>query len=217
MSCSAQFFYAIGAAAGISYGKEGWSEEQWASQEKYILRLNGAVLAEFFDDPRFQWRSEIMYNELGTKELVVTDKYSNLTNYITFNNYLKYRHEFFRIVPYGLIGLRVAYLFTRSASIFPDAIGGMYTIHVSAAVGAGIELVTYNHFKPFIEAFYNRDVMPSFIVHVASIDPYLKPTAISEVINNHDYELRIGIKYVFDPGEKCPKVYNRGAFKNGIQ
>jgi hypothetical protein len=218
-SAKAQFFNAMGAAAGISYGKEGWSEEQWATQEKYYLRFNGAILAEFFDNPVYKWRSEFMYNQLGTQELVVANKFTNATTYISFNNYLKYQHEFFKFMPYVLIGPRIAYLFSRSASVFQDAIGGMYTIHISAAAGAGVELVSFSRFKPFVEIFYNHDVMPSFSGTVASTSPFLNKEAIPEVINNHDYELRIGLKYVFRPRDKCPHVDNSagGHFKNGIQ
>jgi len=218
-SVRAQFFYAIGAAAGISYGKEGWSHEQWETQEKYLLGFNGALLAEFFSDPNFQWRSEIMYNQLGTKELVNANGYTNRTNFISFNNYLKVNYPLFDFIPYILIGPRVDYLFSRGAAVFPDAIGGMYSFHVSAAAGIGAEKICFGRWKPFIELFYHRDIMPSFIGSVASIDPNLslKGTSLSEIINGHNFELRIGVKYVFDRKPECPHVDNRGQYINGIQ
>ncbi|HTB32497.1 MAG TPA: hypothetical protein VK808_10750 [Bacteroidia bacterium] len=211
VAARAQFFNAIGLAAGISYGKEGWSQDQWATQEQYLLKFNAAVLAEFFEDPVYKWRSEIMYNQLGTKELVNEGKFVNGTTYISFNNYLKYQHEFFKFIPYLLIGPRVAYLFQRSPQIFGDVIGGMYTIHVSAAAGIGAELVSYSRFKPFIEFFYNHDIMPSFIGNTGSIAPLGNPlyhTVLSETIMAHDYELRIGIKYHIKGQSKCPAVIN---------
>jgi len=218
-SAGAQFFYAIGAAVGISYGKEGWSNEQWATQEKYLLGFNGAILAEFFSDPNFQWRSELMYNQLGTGELVAGNSSVNRTNYISFNNYLKINYPLFDFIPYVLIGPRVAYLFSRSASVFPDAIGDMYSFHITGAVGVGAEKICFSRWKPFIELFYNRDIMPSFIGHVASIDPNppLEGTKLSEVINGHDFELRVGIKYVFDRKPQCPHVDNKAQYINGIQ
>jgi hypothetical protein len=209
-SAGAQFLYALGVAAGISYGKEGWKEEQWSTGEKYLLGFNGAVLAEFFRSDNFQWRSEIMYNQLGTGEAVASNNFVNRTNYISFNNYLKIKYPLFSITPYILIGPRVAYLLSRSASVFPDAIGGMDLFHVTGAVGIGVSKITYGHWTPFIELFYNRDIMPSFIGSVASNDPSpsLFKTSISEVINNHDFELRIGVKYVFDEKSECPPVDN---------
>lgn len=218
-SAGAQFLYALGAAAGVSYGKENWSNEQWAAQEKYLPGLNGAVIAEFFQDPNFQWRSELMYNQLGTKEVVVTNNYVNRTNYISFNNYLKVNYPLFSFIPYILIGPRIEYLFSRSASVFPDAIGGMYSFHISAAAGVGVEKICFGHVKPFIEFFYNRDVMPSFTGNVASNSPVppLQGTTLSEVINSHDYELRIGLKYVFDGKSQCPKVINPAGNPEGAQ
>jgi hypothetical protein len=222
LTAGAQFFNAIGIAAGISYSKQGWSEEQFATQEQYLLKFNGAVLAEFFDNPVYKWRSEIMYNELGTKEFVYSTKYANQTNFISFNNYLKYQHEFFKFIPYVLIGPRVEYLLSRSAQVFPDVIGGMYTIHVSAAVGIGVEKVCYSRFKPFIEFFYNHDIMPSFIGNVGSIAPEYSPlykTVLSETIMQHDFELRIGVKYHIKGTSKCPAVDNKadGGFPNNPQ
>jgi hypothetical protein len=219
-SAGAQFLSAIGIAGGISYGKETWSNEQWSTQEKYLLGFNGAVLAEFFTNINFQWRSEIMYNQLGTKEEVATNEYTNQTNYLSFNNYLKYNYPLFNFIPYFLIGPRVEYLFSRGAAVFPDAIGGMYSFHVSGAAGIGISKICYGHFKPFAELFYNRDIMPSFDGKVASIDPYspLKGTEIPEVIHNHDYELRIGVKYVFSRNKgECPHVDNSAGNPVGAQ
>jgi hypothetical protein len=219
LSAGAQFLYSLGIAAGISYGKEGWSNEQWSSQEKYLLGFNGAVLAEFFRDENFQWRSELMYNQLGTKEAVAADNYVNRTNYISFNNYLKIKYPLFYFTPYILIGPRVEYLLSRGAAVFSDAIDGMYSFHITGAVGIGIEKICFGHFKPFLELFYNRDIMPSFIGHVESNDPYqpLKGTTISEVINSHDYELRIGVKYVFDRRSECPRVINPAGNPVGAQ
>jgi len=206
-SAGAQFLYALGIAPGLSYGKEVWSKEQFGAKEKYLFGLNGSLLAEFFPNPVFKWRSEIMYNQLGTTELFDANTYINNTNYISFNNYLKIQHEFFRFMPYILIGPRVEYLFSRNASIFPQAINNMYKLHLSAAIGAGVELISYSRFKLFTEVFYNRDVMPSFSGNVNGI-----PT----VIIQHDYEWRIGLKYVFKPRDKCPRVINPAGNPPGV-
>lgn len=208
-SAGAQFLYSLGIGVGLNYGKEGWSEERYSAQEQSILKYHGAVLAEFFSDPVFKWRSEIMYNALGTKELYLEDKFVNSTNFISWNNYLEYRHEFLKWIPYLLIGPRVAYLMSRGGE-FADVIGGEYTIHVSGAVGIGIQPVWYSHFKIFAEFFYNHDIMPSFIGNISSLTPPpVNSYQLSEVVMKHDFELRIGIKYVFDGKSKCPYVDNK--------
>jgi hypothetical protein len=206
-SAGAQFLYSIGIGAGINYGKEGWNEERYAAQEHYLMKYHGAVLAEFFGNPVYKWRSEIMYNMLGTKELYLTDTYVNSTTFISFNNYLKYQHEFFKWIPYLLIGPRVEYLYSRGGQ-FADVIGGEFSFHVSGAVGVGIEPVWFSHFKVFMEVFYNHDIMPSFIGSINSLTPPPLNYQMSEVIMKHDYELRIGLKYVFEKHDKCPHVDN---------
>lgn len=215
-SAGAQFLYSIGIGAGINYGKEGWSQERYSAQEQSVMKYHGAVLAEFFSDPVYKWRSEIMYNQLGTKEFYLDGYGVNNTTFISFNNYLEYRHEFFRWIPYLLIGPRVAYLYSRSAALFPDVIGGEYSFHVSGAVGIGIQPVWYSHFKIFVEFFYNHDVMPVFIGNINSLTPYPNNYQMSEVVMKHDFELRIGLKYVFKAKSKCPAVDNKadGSYPN---
>ncbi len=215
-SAGAQFLYSLGVGVGINYGKENWNEERYAAQEHNVMKYHAAVLAEFFSDPVYKWRSELMYNQLGTTEYYYTNKYVNSTNFISFNNYLMYRHEFFRWIPYLLIGPRVEYMMSRGGE-FSDVIPREYLIHVSGAVGVGIQPVWYSHFKVFLELFYNHDIMPSFIGSISSLNPNFIPSPqISETIMKHDYELRIGIKYVFNAKSKCPAVDNKadGGYMN---
>lgn len=80
--------------------------------------------------------------------------------------------------------------------------------HVSGAVGVGLEPVWYSHFKMFVEFFYNHDIMPSFIGNIDSFVPPPYNGTISETVMKHDFELRIGLKYVFNAPSKCPHVDN---------
>jgi hypothetical protein len=217
-SASAQFLYSIGAAAGQSFSQEYWSMEQWETKEKYLQGLNAAVFAEFFNNPNFKWRSELMYNQLGTKEYVNTIQYVNKTNYISFNNYLKCSLPQFSWTPYFLIGPRLEDLAGRNAGIFPDAIAGMSTFRLAGAVGIGIEQINFSHIKPFVEVFYSRDIIPSLDGHTLSNYPNVSPgTTVKEIINNQDVEWRIGLKYVFTEKTKCPPVYNPAGNPPGAQ
>ena len=209
-SAHAQFFNAIGIAAGQSFSKEQWSTEQWQTQEKYLEGLNIAVFADFFDNPNFQWRTELMYNRLGTKEYVQTVQYVNKTDYFSFNNYFKCSLPLFSWTPYLLIGPRLEYLNDRSAGIFPDVIAGATGIDLSAAVGLGIEKVSFSRVKPFVEVFYNRDIIPlTFNGHALSNSP-TEPagTTTPEKITTIDLEWRIGLICSLERKTKCPHVDN---------
>lgn len=214
----AQFFNAIGIAIGQSFSKEQWSAEQWQTQEKYLEGLNIAVFADFFDNPNFQWRTEFMYNQLGTKEYVQTIQYVNNTNYISFNNYFKCSLPLFSWTPYLLIGPRLADLSDRSAGIFPDAIAGMKSFQITAAVGIGIEKISFSRVKPFLEVFYNREIIPSFNGRVLSNSPN-EPvgTTMTDKITTQDFEWRVGLKCSLEKRTKCPHVDNSAGNPPGAQ
>lgn len=218
VSAQAQFFNAIGIAAGQSFSEEQWSAEQWQTQEKYLEGLNIAVFADFLDNPNFQWRTELMYNRLGTKEYVQTVQFVNNTNYISFNNYFKCSLPSYSWIPYLLIGPRLEYLNDRSAGIFPDAIAGMKSLHLSAAMGIGIEKISFSRVKPFLEVFYNRDITRSFSGQVFSNSPNEPAgTTIPEKIITQDFEWRIGLKFSLEKKTKCPHVDNSAGNPQGVQ
>lgn len=207
-SVNAQFLYSLGLSLGASYGKEHWSNEQPGTQEKYIPGLNVAAFAEFFKGPYVQWRSEFLYNQLGTKEVVMGNSYTNHTNYVSFDNYLKINVPQYNFVPYFLIGPRIEYLVTRDAAVFTDVIDRMPSVHISAAAGIGVSKICFTHVKPFIEFFYNRDITPSFNGHSLY-------SGFPETIYSYNFELRIGLKYVFKAKEKCPHVDNSAGNPEG--
>jgi hypothetical protein len=82
-----------------------------------------------------------------------------------------------------MVGPRLEYALAQGTSS-PVITGSFLPFHVSAAVGGGLEFVSYTNFKFFVEGFYNPDIMPAYI------DPLLH-------INNKAFELRIGLKYEF--------------------
>jgi hypothetical protein len=196
----------IGIAGGLTYGTQLWNPEGPFAQERYILRTNIAVIAEFFHHPIYRWRAELGYNLMGTTELLYIPagkKVVNKTNYISFNNYLKINFRQSGFIPYFLIGPRIEYLLIRRAAIYPDVIHDFYTLHVTGAIGIGAELMWKSSFRPFVELSYNHDIMASYYSYYAD---GLTPTTI----NYNAFELRIGLKYFFDGMKKdaCPKVYN---------
>lgn len=186
LQSEAQFLNSIGITAGGSLGNQKFyfSNPDALSRKKYILGLNGSIFAEFFSGNYVRWVSEFQYNEKGSRDKQPENTYRNKLQYICWNNYLKIRYEMYSIIPYVLVGPRLEYdLFQKTTS--PAITGSFSRIHVSAAAGAGVELVTYSNFKPFIEAFYNPDViLPAY-------------NQSNLAIWNKNFELRIGLKYEF--------------------
>jgi len=197
---------AIGIAGGITYGKQVWNPEGPYAQERWLLGFNGAVLAEFFHHPIYRWRTELGYNQLGTTELLYQPagkKVVNRTNYISFNNYLKVVFKQEGFVPYLLVGPRVEYLLNEHAAIYQNLLSSFYKLHVTGSAGMGAEMIWKNPLRPFVELFYNHDIM---VTYHYNGDKIFFPTDMIY----RGYELRIGLKYFFDGLKKdvCPKVYN---------
>ena len=198
---SAQFFQGFGIMGGLSYYRQKW----WMNysdgtdgkvKQKYILRFNGELFAEFIKSDYFHWRTEFEYNQKGCKEKTSTDTYKNKLDYISWNNYLKIYEDEFEGTPYLLIGPRVEYLF-RQNTTSPLITDDFKQIHFSWSAGLGWEFVTYGRIKPLVEIHYNPDIDKA----------YLSSTAIGITkIINRPWELRIGIKIGSKKAE-CPKVY----------
>jgi len=198
---------AYGAAFGLTYGKQIWDPEGPLAQERYMLSWNAAGLVEFFRHTHYRWRMELEYNKMGTKELYYPPSSAlvvNKTNYIQFNNYLKIIYKEYKVIPYLLIGPRVEYLFVRKASVYPEIIGQFHSFQVTASVGAGFEIAWNHALRPFMEGFYNHDILPSLQTVASPSQPILT------TINYHAWELRIGLKYFIakGKGDACPPVDN---------
>jgi hypothetical protein len=187
--CSAQLINGFGLTGGISYGNEKFAFGKPLStieNKKYVLGFNGSAFVEFFNWDYVRWITEFQYNEKGSKDQQSTGTYTNKLRYGCFNNYLKLRVELYRIIPYILVGPRVEYAITQSTTS-PAITDEFVPLHVSPAVGAGIEFVSYGNLKFLIEAFYNPDFYSAYVTD--ALDVY-----------NKNFEFRIGLKYV--PGKR---------------
>jgi len=214
-SVKAQLVDAVGVAGGITYGTHEWNPSEFNTQERNLLGFNVAGLVEFFHNPYYRWRVEASYDQMGSKELVF-QMFTNRTTYITLNNYLKIQYRLSFLMPYILIGPRIEYLLINSPQVYGDVIGTFPKFWFTVAGGVGVELITKSLFRPFIEGFYNRDILRSGHGNVALplYDPstkitttYIEPTTVFY----HGFEARIGIRYVLDIKQappKCPKVIN---------
>ncbi|HSH67096.1 MAG TPA: hypothetical protein VLB84_15205 [Bacteroidia bacterium] len=189
----AQFLNSIGITAGASYSTQKflYRDPDELIKKKYKWGFNGSVFAEFFSHDYVRWVSEFQYNQKGSKDKQVDTTYRNRLEYISWNNYLKVRYELFSIIPYILIGPRLEYNLKERMQT-PGLNGTFLKLHVSPAVGAGIEFVSYGQIKFFVESFYN----PDFPLQDAYIRPELH-------IRNINFELRVGLKYEFISKESC--------------
>lgn len=192
-SGKAQFLNSIGITGGVSYSTQKflYRDPDEIIKKKYKWGFNGSVFAEFFSHDYVRWVSEIQYNQKGSKDKQADTTYRNRLQYLNWNNYLKIRYELFSIIPYVLIGPRLEYNLTQRMQT-RGIEGSFLKLHVSPAVGAGIEFVSYGHIKFLVEAFYN----PDFPLQDAYIRPELH-------IRNINYELRVGLKYEFTSKEHC--------------
>ena len=194
----AQFLNSIGITGGVSYSNQKFffRDPSEVVKKKYKWGFNGSVFAEFFSHDYVRWVSEIQYNQKGSKDKrTYTDPdttitYRNKLQYLTWNNYLKIRYELFSVIPYVLIGPRLEYNLTQRMQS-PEETGRFLKLHVSPAVGAGVEFVSYGQIKFFVESFFNPD-----LIH----DSYIRPELH---IRNKNIELRVGLKYEFLGKEHC--------------
>jgi len=192
IQCKAQFFNSIGITGGVSFGNQKFyfKDPSSLSRKKYFIGFNGSFFAEFFSADYARWVSEIQYNQKGAIDNQPEAKYTNRLHYLSWNNYLKLRYELYSIIPYLLIGPRLEYNLIQSTSS-PTITGNFLKLHVSPAIGAGVEFVSFYNFKFFVEGFYNPDlIMPA----------YVRPELH---VRNKNFELRVGVKYEFGSRGSC--------------
>jgi hypothetical protein len=183
--------------AGLSYYRQKWwiqnvDGSESKVKQKYILRFNADLFAEFIKNEHFHWRTELEYNQKGCKEKTPSTTYKDKVDYFSWNNYLKIYEDEFEGTPYLLIGPRVEYLF-RQNTPSPLITSGFRQFHFSWSVGLGWEFVTYGRIKPIVELHYNPDINKAY-----------KTSDLA--IINRPWELKIGIR-IGDKHGSCPAVY----------
>jgi hypothetical protein len=182
---SAQFVNSLGVTIGATAANEKFKfrEPPSISRKNYIFGFNASIFLECMSHDNVRWVTEIQYNQKGSIDKQQEGSYANQLQYLCWNNYLKFRYEMYRIIPYVMVGPRLEYTLAQGTSS-PAITGSFLPLHVSAAVGGGLEFVSYTNFKFFVEGFYNPDIMPAYV------NPGLH-------INNKAFELRVGVKYEF--------------------
>ena len=94
------------------------------------------------------------------------------------------------IIPYVLIGPRLEFVVGDNTSS-PPIVENFSAIHVSPAVGAGVEFVSYGNIAFITDIIYNPDIgLPAY--NNNPLDIY-----------NKVLELRVGLKYHFRGRTTC--------------
>ena len=184
---SSQTLNSIAITAGVTFANQKFlfKDPIALSNKRYVFGYNASFFGEFFTQDYVRWVTEIQYYQKGSVDKQPEANYPNQLQYLSWNNYIKIRYELYSVIPYVLLGPRLEYNLVQSTSS-PVIVQHFLPIHVSPAVGAGVEFVNYYNIKFFIEAFYNPDILP--------LPAYITPGL--DVLNK-DFELRVGLKYEF--------------------
>jgi hypothetical protein len=183
----AQFFQGAGLFGGLTLSKQKYSirnvEPNILNTSLNRFRYSGGLMAEFVDHDIFRWQMNLAYVQKGMKDYSQTGSaaYNNY-DHISFENYLKVRHEFYKLIPYVLVGPRVEYSVIKSTTVFKPYSDNINPLQFTLGLGAGVELITFGKLKPFIEAYYNPYVLPMYNKNNVSI-------------TGRTFELRIGLIY----------------------
>jgi hypothetical protein len=186
-----------GVTAGGTYCTQVWNyaDPHPSDTKKYRLGFNGSVFIEMINHPTWRWVSELQYNQKGGIDQIASgDKFNNGIDYISFNNFIKLREQELSITPYLIAGPRLEYRLASHAQNNPDIIDNFKPLHISFSAGAGVEFLRFNPWLWFLEFQYNPDISNAF--RNKDLDDLR--------IRNRAFELRIGLKYALQRGEKCP-------------
>lgn len=163
--------------------------------QNYRLGWNGSIFAELMNKEYWRWVMELQYNQKGAIEQIPTgEKFNNRIDYLSFNNFIKLREQGMSITPYLIAGPRLEYKLLTSAESHPDIINNFKPLHLSFSVGAGVEFLRFNPWIPFVEFQFNPDIT----------NAYRNKSNNDLQIRHRAFELRIGLKYALQRGDRCP-------------
>jgi hypothetical protein len=183
---NAQFFQGFGATIGATESTQRWKLNNDDNlKQRYKLSFNASLFAEFFDHDYIRWITEAEYNRKGARQrYFVDDKSPIQANYLSWNNFLKFRQELYDWTPYWYIGPKAEYFFNGNGIPYNS-------IHVSGATGIGIEWLIHDPWIWFADFQWNPDIMPAY----KTTNPAFEGTPLINRIRHNAFELKIGFKY----------------------
>ncbi len=156
---------------------------------KEFISWGAGAFAEFSLFRKIRWQTELEYANKGAQEMEIVDRMeqrsgtyvANKYTYIQWNNYAKSYTKLIFGSSYWMAGVRVEYLFRKSAPVFAPYSSNLKSFWFSADLGLGWEIRLTERFYLFTEGHWNPDV-------IGQKQDYLK-------IRNRTVEARIGITY----------------------
>ena len=156
---------------------------------KEFINWGAGAFAEFTAFRRLRWQTELEYANKGAKEMEIVDRrelrsgtyVANKYTYIQWNNYVKSYTKLIFGSWYWMAGVRLEYLFKKSAPVFAPYSSNLKSFWFSGDLGLGYEIPLGEKFDLFIEGHWNPDV-------IAQRQDWLK-------IRNRTVEARLGLKY----------------------
>lgn len=190
----AQFLSGYGISIGGTRATQFWNTNasDKTDKMKYRFGLNGSIFLEMLSDPNIKWITEFQFNQKGAKDIPYNQEILNSrTNYISFNNFLKYRLEGYDFSPYFLAGPRLEYLLSSNGPL------DYSRFHAGISIGLGSEFNFKDPWILFTEFHFNPDLGKSFNSETLHV-------------KNRAFELRVGVKYnlLSDKDfDACPPVH----------
>lgn len=137
---------------------------------KEFFSWGAGIFLELSRNENVRWQTELEYINKGANEMQVLDYVSgarsglysgNKLTYIQWNNYLKFWNPiFYSSHWYFMMGVRLEYLFKRSASVYPDVIAAFPKFWFSGDLGLGYEFPITEKIGAFVETHWNPDIIP---------------------------------------------------------
>ena len=136
---------------------------------KEFLNWGAGVFLELSRRDDIRWLTELEYANKGAQEMALVNPISgersgsysaNKLTYIQWNNYVKfYNPIFYDKHWYFMAGVRLEYLFKKSASVYPEVINAFPKFWFSGDVALGYEFPIAKKISAFVETHWNPDIL----------------------------------------------------------
>jgi hypothetical protein len=137
---------------------------------KEFLNWGAGIFLELSRRDDIRWQTELEYANKGAKEMGLANIYTgkrtgayaaNKLTYIQWNNYVKFYNPIFSAAHwYFMAGVRLEYLFKKSAAVYGDVINSFPKFWFSGDLGLGYEFPIAKKISVFAETHWNPDIIP---------------------------------------------------------
>lgn len=156
---------------------------------KEFINWGAGAFAEFSFYRNLRWHTELEYANKGANEMEIVDRrelrsgsyVTNKYTYIQWNNYLKSYTKLIFGSWYWMAGVRLEYLFKKSAPVFAPYSSNLKKIWFSGDLCLGYQIPLAERWSLFVDGHWNPDI-------ISQKQDFLK-------IRNRTVEARIGIEY----------------------